>query len=82
MEAKEMDERNGQASFGLGAPGYLSARQNGILGAVNSPHLTTKEKWTSITWDDKAQIVVVSGTLTGLEVSVSEVFRDITMKDP
>jgi len=36
---------------------------------------------TTATKYDKGQIVVVSGTLTGLEVSMSEVFRDVTMKD-
>jgi len=36
---------------------------------------------TTATKYDNAQIVVVTETLTGLEVSVSEVFRDVMMKD-
>jgi len=31
---------------------------------------------------EKAQIVAASETLAGLEVPVSEIFRDVTMKGP
>jgi len=37
---------------------------------------------TAATKYDQAQITAASEALTGLEVSVSEIFRDVTMKDP